>query len=111
MCAPELVNTCIFLRRLGVHGVEMLYYYTVLLHGLATFLLSSDPKFKIKRAGKIVDVLLSFPHSESVIQQGLKVTEDKNHIFNKYQFTPSGKSFRAPNCKLNRYKFSIANIG
>lgn len=93
MCAPELVNTCIFLRRLGVHGVEMLYYYTVLLHGLATFLLSSDP------------------HSESVIQQGLKVTEDKNHIFNKYQLTPSGKSFRAPNCKFNRYKFSIANIG
>lgn len=53
----------------------MLYYYIVLLHGLATFLLSLDPKFKIKRAEKIVDVLLSFSHPDSVMQQGLKVTE------------------------------------
>ena len=118
-----------FLRRLRVHGVArniMLLFYratmeSIIRYGITTWFGNLSVKLKtqlqnlIKRAGKIIGMQppcsLQEIFEETARKQGLKITCDPNHILHKeYEMLPSGRRYRLPNCKLNRYKFSFVPL-
>ncbi len=66
----------------------------------------------VRRAGKIIGMLsplsLQDIFERSVRKQSLKIIRDPSHILHKaYELMPSGRRYRVPICKLNRYKFSL----
>ena len=115
-----------FLRRLRVHGVAnnimMLFYRanieSIIRYGITTWFGNLSVKLKsqlqnlIKRAGKIIGMQPPCPLQEiferTVRKQGLKITCDPNHILHKeFELMPSGRRYRVPTCRLNRYRFSF----
>ena len=118
-----------FLRRLRVHGVAssimMLFYRanmeSIIRYGITTWLGNLSVKLKtqlqnlIQRAGKIIGMQPPRPLQEiferTLIKQGQKISQDPTHILHKeYEMLPSGRRYRVPNCKLNRYKFSFVPL-
>ncbi len=125
MFVQESVNVC-FLRRLRVHGVDknvLLLFYraaieTIIHYGISTWFGNLTVKFRsqlqnlIKWTGKIIGMLppssLQEIFEQTVMKQGQKITTDPNHIlYKEYELMPSGRRYRLPNCKLNRYKFAF----
>ena len=118
-----------FLRRLRVHGVAssimMLFYRanieSIIRYGITTWLGNLSVKLKsqlqnlIKRAGKIIvkqpPCTLQEIFEQTLIKQGRKIASDPTHILNgEFEMLPSGRRYRAPNCRLNRYKFSFVPL-
>lgn len=118
-----------FLRRLRVYGVDkniMLLFYratieSVLRYGITTWFgnLTVKLRTQIQRltnmAGKIIGMPLpASPQEifeETMIRQSLKITSDPSHVLHtEYQMMPSGRRYRLPNCKRNRYKFSLVPL-
>jgi len=64
---------------------------------------------QIKIAMKIMGVKNYLPpqkiYEQSVIRQAQKIVSDPTHILHpEFQLLPSGRRFRVPKCRLNRYK-------
>ena len=77
--------------------------------------LKSQLQKLIIRAGKIIGQMPPTPlqelFEEAVRKQGLKVINDPNHVlYSQFELMPSGRRYRLPNCKLNRYKFSFVPL-
>ncbi|KAK0155032.1 RNA-directed DNA polymerase from mobile element jockey [Merluccius polli] len=115
-----------FLRRLRVHGVDegvvLLFYRatieSVIRYGITTWFGNLTVKGRtqlqtlVKRAGKIMGTQspcsLQEIFEETVRRQGLKISADTTHVLNnEYELLPSGRRYRMPACRLNRYKFSF----
>ncbi len=126
MFVHELVSACIFLRRLRVYGVDksiMLLFYrstveSIICYGFTnwfgylTVKLRSQLQNVVRRAGKIIGMLsplsLQDIFERSVRKQSLKIIGNPSHILHKeYELMPSGRRYRVPICKLNRYKSSL----
>ena len=103
----------------------MLFYRanmeSIIRYGITTWLGNLSVKLKtqlqnlIQRAGKIIGMQPPCPLQEiferTLIKQGQKISQDPTHILHKeYEMLPSGRRYRVPNCKLNRYKFSFVPL-
>lgn len=118
-----------FLRKLRVHGVDkdiMLLFYkaaieSIVRYGMVAWFGNLSVKLKsqlqtlIKRAGKIIGrvppTTLNELFEEAVRKQSLKITNDPNHVlYSEYEMMPSGRRYRLPNCRLNRFKFSFVPL-
>ena len=115
-----------FLRRLRVHGVNrnvMVMFYraaieSIIRYAITTWFgnlsikLKSQLRSLINRAGKIMGSpppsSLQEIYDETARRQGLKISRDPKHVLHtEFELMPSGRRFRMPNCKLNRFKFSF----
>lgn len=115
-----------FLRRLRVFGIDkdiMMAFYrasieSIIRYGITVWFGNLSVKLKaqlqtlIKRAGKIMGMppptSLQVLFDESVMRQGQTIAEDQEHILHgEYELLPSGRRYRLPNCKTNRFKFSV----
>lgn len=115
-----------FLRRLRVFGIEkdiMMAFYrasieSIIRYGIIIWFGNLSVKLKaqlqtlIKRAGKIMGVApptaLQDLFDETVKKLGVKISEDNEHILHgEYELLPSGRRYRFPNYKTNRFKFSM----
>ena len=118
-----------FLRRLRIHGVAnnilMLFYRanmeSIIRYGITTWFGNLSVKLKsqlqnlIKRAGKIMGMQppcsLQATFERTLVMQGSKITRDPNHILHsQFELMPSGRRYRVPTCRLNRYKFSFVPL-
>lgn len=118
-----------FLRRLRIHGVAknvlMLFYRanmeSVIRYGITTWFGNLSVKLKsrlqilIKRASKIIGMQpprsLQEIFDRTVMKQGTKITHDPNHILHmEFVLMPSGRRYRVPSCRLNRYKSSFVPL-
>ena len=118
-----------FLRRLRIHGVAnnilMLFYRanleSIIRYGITTWFGNLSVKLKsqlqnlIKRAGKIMGMQppcsLQAIFERTLVMQGSKITRDPNHILHsQFELMPSGRRYRVPTCRLNRYKFSFVPL-
>ena len=118
-----------FLRRLRIHGVAnnilMLFYRanmeSIIRYGITTWFGNLSVKIKsqlqnlIRRAGKIIGVQppcsLQELFERTVMKQGSKITRDPTHILHReFELMPSGRRYRVPTCRLNRYKFSFVPL-
>ena len=118
-----------FLRRLRVHGVAkhiMLLFYraaieSIIRYGITTWFGNLSVKLKsqlqnlIKRAGKIIGMQppssLQEIFEETAMRQCLKITRDPNHLLHsEYELLPSGRRYRLPKCRMNRYTFSFVPL-
>ena len=123
------MSASIFFRRLRVHGVDkeiMILFYkaaieSIVRYGMMAWFGNLSVKLKsqlqklIIRAGKIIGQMPPTPlqelFEEAVRKQGLKVINDPNHVlYSQFELMPSGRRYRLPNCKLNRYKFSFVPL-
>lgn len=115
-----------FLRRLRVHGVAksvmLLFFRTciesVLRYGITSWCGNLSVKLKtqinnlLKRAGKIMGtpppLSLQEVLEETMIKQSRRIANDPTHVLsNQYELLPSGRRYRVPQCKRNRYKYSF----
>ena len=118
-----------FLRRLRIHGVSnniLLMFYranieSIIRYGITTWFGNLAVKLKtqlqnlVKRAGKIIGMeppcTLQEIFDSTVLKQGLKVTQDPSHILhNEFILLPSGRRYREPPWKLNRFKYSFVPL-
>ena len=115
-----------FLRRLRVFGVNqrvMFLFYqavleSILRYGMSAWYgnLSVQLKSKIGRliqsAMKVMGRSEKLPmqsiYEQSVLRQAEKILSDQTHILHtEYQLLPSGRRFRVPTCRLNRFRNSF----
>ncbi len=115
-----------FLRRLRVFGVDqklMFLFYQAVLESIIRFGMSAwygnlsvHVKSKLNRLvqtamkviGRTENSSLQSIYEESVLRLAQRALSDPAHILNsEYQLLPSGKRYRAPLCKLNRFKHSF----
>ena len=115
-----------FLRRLRVHGVNknvMILFYraaieSIVRYAITTWFGNLSVKLKsqlhslINRAGKIMGApppsSLQEIYNDTARRQGLKITNDPDHVLHReFELLPSGRRYRFPNCRLNRFKFSF----
>ena len=48
---------------------------------------------------------------ETIIRQAQKIISDPTHVLHpEYQLLPSGRRFRVPQCRLNRFKNSFVPL-
>ncbi len=132
----QVENVCIriqqrlyFLRRLRVFGVNqkvlLLFYHAVIesifRYGISAWFgnLSVHLKAQItrltQRAMKIMGVKQHpTPQAlfeETVTRQAQKIISDPTHVLHsEYQLLPSGRRFRVPKCRLNRFKNSFVPL-
>lgn len=118
-----------FLRRLRVHGVDkdiMILFYkaaieSIVRYGMVVWFGNLSVKLKsslqtlIKRAGKIIGQVQSTTLNElfveAVKKHSFKIINDPNHVLcSEYEMMPSGRRYRLPNCRLNRFKFSFVPL-
>lgn len=60
--------------------------------------------------GMACPTLLQDLFDDTVRKQGLKISVDTKHILHgEYELLPSGRRYRIPNWKTNRFKFSMVN--
>ena len=115
-----------FLRRLRVHGVNkavMMMFYRAAIESIVRYAittwfgnlsikLKSQLRSLINRAGKIMGSpppsSMQEIYDDTARRQGLKITRDPNHVLHReFEIMPSGRRYRLPICKLNRFKFSF----
>lgn len=65
-----------------------------------------------KRAGKIIGRSLPLSPQEifdqAAFKQGQRLANDPTHILqDQFELMPSGKRYRVPHCRLNRYKTNL----
>lgn len=115
-----------FLRRLRVFGVSqkiMFLFYqavmeSVIRYGMTAWFgnLSTQSKSKLQRLvqtamkvmGRTEKLSLQSIYEQSVLRQARRVLSDPSHILHaEYELLPSGRRFRIPKTKLNRYKYSF----
>ena len=115
-----------FLRRLRVYGVDksiMFLFYQAVLESLVRYGMSSwygnlTAKLKTKLArlvhtamkviGKRDYQTLQSIYQQTVFRQAQRIVNDPFHILHsEYDLLPSGRRYRVPHCKLNRFKNSF----
>ncbi len=115
-----------FLRRVRVFGVEqkfvLLFYHAVLenviRYGITAWYRNLSVQLKaqishlLKNAMKIMGVKehlsLQSISEQSIIKQAQKIVSDPTHTLqSEFQLLPSGRRFRVPRTRLNRYKHSF----
>ena len=115
-----------FLRRLRVFGVSqnvMFLFYqavmeSVIRYGMTAWFgnLSAQSKSKLQRLvqtamkvmGRTEKLSLESIYDQSVLRQAQRVLSDPSHILHmEYELLPSGRRYRIPKCKLNRFKHSF----
>ena len=115
-----------FLRRLRVFGVEqkfMLLFYQAVLesiirygitawYGNLSVQLKTQLNRLVQQAMKIMNVKNHAPlqtiYEQSIMRQARKIVSDQTHILHaEYQLLPSGRRYRVPRSRLNRYKHSF----
>ena len=115
-----------FLRRLRVFGIDrdiMLAFYrasieSLVRYGITVWFGNLSVKLKaqvqtlIKRAGKIMGMpsptSLQVLYDEAVRRQALNIVQDEDHILHgEYDLLPSGRRYRLPNSRTNRFKLSM----
>jgi len=115
-----------FLRRLRFYGVNkkimMLFYKAVLesivKYGVTVWFGNLSIQLKSKLAHLVLTALKIVGHEESLnlqqlfenstLKQVQKIVEDQTHFLHyHYELLPSGRRYRVPLCKLNRYKNSF----
>lgn len=125
----DYTRDCIFLWRLRLFGVNkklmMLFYKAVLesivRYGITVWFgnLSVQCKSKLmhllKTAWKIVGHDEYFNpqvlYENCVLNQVEWIVNDPTHFwFPQYQLLPSGRRYRVPKCRLNRYKKSFVPV-
>lgn len=116
-----------FLQRLHLFGVNkklmMLFYKAVLesivRYGITVWFgnLSVQCKAKLmhllKTAWKIVNEYLNpqVLYENCVLNQVERIVNDPTHfLFPHYELLPSGRRYRVPKCRLNRYKRSFVPV-
>lgn len=104
----------------------MLIFYKAVLESLIRYCitawfgnLSVHLKNKLSRlihaAGKIIGVKEHFSsqsiYEQATLQQANKIVCDPSHILHgEYELLPSGRRFRVPHCRLNRFKNSFVPV-
>lgn len=94
-------------------SIESIIRYGIIIwFGNLSVKLKAQLQTLIKRAGKIMGLApptsLQDLFDETVRKEGLKILEDSEHILHgEYELLPSGRRYRLPNCKTNRFKFSM----
>ena len=94
---------------------------SIVRYGITTWFGNLSVKLKsqlqnlIKRAGKIIGMQppcsLQEIFERTVMKQSLKITRDTSHILHReFEALPSGRRYRGPNCRLNRFKFSFVPL-
>ena len=114
------VLTDIWAGRLRIFGVDqklMFFFYQAVLESLIRFgNLSVQVKSKLNRLvqtamkviGRTENSSLQSIYEESVLRLAQRASSDSAHILNpEYQLLPSGKRYRTPICKFNRFKYSF----
>lgn len=115
-----------FLRRLRVFGVDqriMFVFYQAVLESLVRYGISVwfgnltvQLKNKLNRliqtAMKVMGrkdyQSLQTLYDQSVLRQAQRILTDPSHIlYAEYELLPSGRRFRVPHCKLNRFRKSF----
>ena len=109
----------------GQSSAWMLFYRanmeSIVRYGITTWFGNLSVKLKsqlqnlIKRAGKIIGMQPPCSLQEicerTVMKQSLKITRDTSHILHReFEVLPSGRRYREPNCRLNRFKFSFVPL-
>ncbi len=109
------------LWRLRVYGVDksiMLLFYRSVIESMICYAFTvwfgnlTVKKKKWLGDGKIIDIVpltsLQEIFERSVKKQSFEMIGDPRHILHKeHELMPSGRRYRVPTCKLNRYKFSF----
>ncbi len=115
-----------FLRRLRVYGVDQrimfLFYQTVLesviRYGMSAWFGNLTVQLKTKLARLVHTAMkvmgrneyqpLQSTYEQSVLQRAQRILTDPTHILHlEYELLPSGRRYRVPHCKLNRFKNSF----
>lgn len=118
-----------FLRRLRFYGVNkkimMLFYKAVLesivKYGVTVWFGNLSIQLKSKLSHLVLTALKTVGNEESLNLQQLfenstlnqvqKIVGDQTHfLHSKYELLPSGRRYRVPLCKLNRYKNSFVPV-
>ena len=118
-----------FLRRLRVFGVSqniMFLFYqavieSVIRYGMTAWFgsLSTQSKSKLQRLvqtamkvmGRTDKLSLHSIYEQSVLRQAWRVLLDPSHILQtEYELWPSGRRYRIPKTKLNRFKYSFVPV-
>lgn len=126
MLCSRLQQRLYFLRRLRVFGVNkklMFLFYQAVLESIIRFGMSAwygnlsvQLKSKLHRMvqiamkviGRTDNFSLQSIYDESVLRLARRVLSDPAHILNsQYELLPSGKRFRVPAFRLNRFKNSF----
>lgn len=115
-----------FLRRLRLYGVNqriMFLFYQAVLESLVRYSLSAwygnlsaQLKSKLVRLiavsmkvmGKREYQPLQSLYDQSVLRPAQRILADPAHVlYSEYNLLPSGRRYRVPRCKLNRFKNSF----
>ena len=119
-----------FLRRLRAFGVDekilVLFYRSfiesILRYGITAWFgnLSVQLKSQLSRltrtAMKITGstspmIFLQEIFEQTLRRQSVKIIYDTKHVlYNEFQLLPSGRRYRTPPCRLNRYKYSFVPL-
>ena len=129
-CCAKIHQRLHFLRRLRLFGVSvniMLIFYrasieSILRYGITSWFSNLTVKYKsqisrlAKMAGKIMGMSSPpiTPHAifeQAVIRQARNIISDPLHVLNQeYVLMRSGRRYRTPTCKYNRYKHSFVPL-
>ena len=129
-CCAKIHQRLHFLRRLRLFGVStniMLIFYrasieSIMRYGITSWFGNLTVKFKseitrlAKTAGKIMG--MSSPPStlqnifdQAVLRQARNIISDHAHVLNcEYVLMRTGRRYRTPQCKYNRYKHSFVPL-
>ena len=129
-CCAKIHQRLHFLRRLRLFGVStniMLIFYrasieSILRYGIASWFgnLTVKCKSQISRlanmAGKIMGrssppTSLHTIFEQAVVRQAQNIISDTSHVLNpEYVIMRTGRRYRTPTCKYNRYKHSFVPL-
>lgn len=118
-----------FLRRLWFYGLNskiiLLFYQSVLeiviRYGLSTWYKNLNVKSKTKIQGIVRTAMTltgqkDYPSIQSlfeqcVLKEAKRILSDPSHVlFSSYELLPSGRRYRIPRCKLNRFNNSFVPV-
>ena len=130
LCCSKIHQRMHFLRRLRLFGVSvniMLIFYrasieSILRYGISSWFGNLTVKYKAqigklaKMAGKIMG--MSAPpitpqaiFEQEVVRQARNIISDPLHVLNpEYVLMRSGRRYRTPQCRYNRYKHSFVPL-
>ena len=129
-CCAKIHQRLHFLRRLRLFGVSlniMLIFYRASIESILRYSISSwfgnlTVKFKsqisrlAKMAGKIMGLSSPPITPQAIFEQAISrlaqnIVSDPSHVLNQeYVVMRSGRRYRTPKCKYNRYKHSFVPL-
>ena len=129
-CCSKIHQRLHFLRRLRLFGVSvniMLIFYrasieSILRYGIASWFGNLTVKYKsqitrlAKMSGKIMGmssppITLHTIFEQAVVRQARNIISDPSHVLNpRYVLMRTGRRYRTPKCKYNRYKHSFVPL-